>query len=328
MFVDEAKIYVKAGGGGNGCNSFYRDKWNRRGWPDGGKGGDGGDVIFVADTNVHTLLDFQFNQHFTATSGFHASSNNKTGHRGDDLIVRVPAGTLIKDAVNGFVLRDLEKPGDSAIIAKGGAGGRGNSRHLQSEPGSPGEERTVILELKLIADVGIVGYPNAGKSTFISRVSSARPKIANYPFTTKAPVLGVVRLYDSKSLVVAEIPGLIEGAHLGRGLGYRFLKHTERTKVLIHLVDAAATEGRSPLEDYSKLNRELKLYSKGLARKPQIVAMNKADLPDAAVNIKLFKKKFPRVKVYPVSALAGTGIKELFDAVYKKLKGTKRNAQL
>lgn len=323
MFIDEAKIYVKAGNGGDGCNSFYRDKWNRIGRPDGGPGGDGGDIIFDADGNVQTLLDFQYRQHVEANSGTHGSSNHKKGHRGSDLHVKVPAGTIIRDAETGLVLRDLVNIGDSVIAAKGGAGGRGNSRGRESKKGEQGEEKTLILELKLIADVGIVGHPNAGKSTLISKISSAHPKIANYPFTTKEPVLGVVRLYEDASLVVAEIPGLIEGAHEGRGLGDKFLKHIERTKVLIHLVDVAACEGRDPVDDYRSLNKELKAYSKELISKPQVVALNKIDMPDSKKNILKFKKTVSKVKAFPISAASGEGVKELLNAVYKKVKSLK-----
>jgi GTP-binding protein len=223
MFIDEARVYVKAGNGGDGCHSIYRDKWNRVGSPDGGPGGDGGDVIFEASSNVHTLLDFQYRQHHEAQRGLHGSSNHKKGHQGKDLRILVPPGTLIKDQATGLALRDLLKPGDSVIIARGGKGGRGNSRNHEREYGAPGEERTVVLELKIIADAGIVGYPNAGKSTLISAISSAHPKIAGYPFTTKEPVLGVVKVHEDALLVAAEIQGLIEGAHEGRGLGDRFL---------------------------------------------------------------------------------------------------------
>ncbi|HPM43173.1 MAG TPA: GTPase ObgE [Candidatus Omnitrophota bacterium] len=323
MFIDEAKIYVKAGDGGKGCHSFYRDKFNRIGRPDGGPGGDGGNIIFVADQNVQTLLDFRYQQHVRAPSGLHGSSNHKKGHRGADHFVKVPPGTIIKDAANGLVIRDLVTIGESVVVAKGGMGGHGNSRGRDASPGTPGEERTVLLELKLIADVGIIGYPNAGKSTLISRISSAHPKIANYPFTTKAPVLGVVKIYDDAHFVVAEIPGLIEGAHEGRGLGDRFLRHVERTKVLIHLVDIAACEGRDPLSDYKVLNHELSAYSKALAKKPQIAALNKIDVPDAKEYIKKFRKKFPKTKVFPISGVSGEGIKELLEAVYKKVKSAK-----
>ncbi len=321
MFIDEAKVYVKSGDGGDGCGSFYRDKFNRRGRPDGGDGGNGGDIIFEADENVQTLLDFQYRQHLKAESGANGSSNHKKGKRGEDLHVNVPAGTIIKDARTGLILRDLAKTGDWVIIAKGGKGGKGNSRNRPSEKGSSGEEKTLLLELKLIADVSLIGFPNAGKSTLISKISRARPKIANYPFTTKAPVLGVVRLYDEASFAVAEIPGLIEGAHLGRGLGDKFLRHIERTKVLIHLVDIAACDGRDPISDYKNLNTELKSYSKELIAKPQLVALNKADLLGAGENIKRFKNSFPRLKVFPISALTGEGLKTLLKEVHKKVKG-------
>lgn len=325
MFVDEVRIFVKAGGGGDGCHSFYRDRFIRgRGRPDGGDGGKGGDVVFTADNNIQTLLDFQYRQHFTAQRGDHGSSNHKNGKSGEDLRIKVPPGTLIKDAETGLVLRDLVKAGESVIIAKGGSGGKGNSRKRPAEPGSAGEEKTIRLELKLMADAGIVGYPNAGKSTLISRISSAHPKIASYPFTTKEPVLGVVRLHGESSFVVAEIPGLIEGAHQGRGLGDRFLKHVERTKVLIHLVDIAACEGRDPLDDYTTLNRELGSYSKELAKKPQVVGLNKCDLDTAEANIKRFKRAHPRCAAYAVSAATGKGLKELLTAVHKKLRHTER----
>jgi len=316
MFIDEAKIYVKAGAGGDGCNSFYRDKWKRLGRPDGGPGGEGGDIIFEADDNIHTLLDFQYRQHLEAESGAHGSSNHKKGRRGKDLHIKVPPGTIIKDAV-----------GDSVIIAKGGKGGRGNSKNRPSEKGSPGEAKTLVLELKLIADAGIIGYPNAGKSTLISRISSAHPRIASYPFTTKEPVLGVVKLYDDVAFVVAEIPGLIEGAHLGKGLGDKFLKHVERTKVLIHLVDIAACEGRDPVSDYKNLNKELESYSKELIARPQLVALNKVDMPVAKENIRKFKKAVPKIKVFPISACTGEGLNVLLEAAYKKVKSLKTYAE-
>ena len=324
MFVDEAKIYVKAGHGGDGCNSMFRDRSNRYGRPDGGEGGNGGDAVFVSDQNIHTLLDFQYRQHFEAASGLHGSSNHKKGRYGQALHIRVPPGTVIKDAKTGLLMRELVNPGDHVIIAKGGAGGHGNSRHRDAVPGAPGDERTVILELKLIADVGIVGYPNAGKSTLISRVSSAHPKIADYPFTTKAPVLGVVKLHEGVSLVVAEIPGLIEGAHLGKGLGDRFLRHVERTKVLIHLVDIAACDCRDPYKDYIKLNKELKLYSKELIKKPQFIALNKSDLEQSKANIKKFRKHIRGIRAYPISGVTGEGVKELLAAVHKKVNALKK----
>ncbi|MBI5123834.1 MAG: GTPase ObgE [Candidatus Omnitrophica bacterium] len=325
MFVDQAKINVKAGNGGDGCSSMYRDRYHRYGRPDGGYGGKGGDAIFEADVNTHTLLDFQYRQHFEAESGSHGSSNHKKGRCGQDLHIKVPPGTLIKDAGTGLILRELIEPGSKVIITKGGVGGRGNSRHRDALPGSPGEEKTVILELKLIADVGIVGYPNAGKSTFISKISSARPKIADYPFTTKAPVLGVVKIHEGAHFVVAEIPGLIEGAHLGKGLGDRFLRHVERTHTLIHLVDISAAEGRDPYKDYVSLNKELRLYSQALIKKEQFIALNKSDMESAKEFIKKFKKHLRAKKVFVISALTGEGVKELLSAVYKKVQAFRKN---
>jgi len=323
VFIDEARVYIKAGDGGDGCSSFYRDKYNRVGSPDGGPGGDGGDVVFLVDANVQTLLDFQYRQHHEAERGYHGSSTQKKGARGKDLVIKVPPGTLIKDSDTGLIIRDLVHIGDKVIVAKGGPGGRGNSRNHEATKGSAGQEKIILLELKLIADAGIIGYPNAGKSTLISKISSAHPKIANYPFTTKEPVLGVVRIHSEASMVVAEIPGLIEGAHEGRGLGDRFLRHIERTKILIHLVDISGFEGRDPVGDYKKLIFELKAYSKELAKKFQFIALNKIDNPGAEINIKKFRKAFPKKKVFPISALTGEGIKELLSAVYKKVKSLK-----
>lgn len=318
MFIDEARIYVKAGNGGDGCSSLYKDIYNRIGSPDGGPGGSGGNVVFVVDQNVQTLLDFQYRQHHEAERGYHGSSTHKKGARGKDLVIKVPPGTLIKDSDSGLVIRDLINIGDKVIVAKGGAGGRGNSRNHAATKGSPGQARTVRLELKLIADAGIIGYPNAGKSTLISRISSAHPKIAGYPFTTKEPVLGVVKIHEEASFVVAEIPGLIEGAHEGRGLGDKFLRHIERTRILIHMVDISAFEGRDPAQDYRKLNFELKAYSKELSKKFQFIALNKMDSPGAEIHLKKFKKAFPKKKVYPISAITGKGVRELLEAVYKK----------
>lgn len=320
MFVDQAKISVKAGNGGDGCNSTYRDLFCRRGRPDGGEGGKGADVVFVTDPNIHTLLDFQYRQHFVAESGGHGGSNHKKGRYGEDLYIKIPPGTIIKDAANGLVLRELVKNGEHVIIAKGGPGGRGNSRGRVAQYGFPGEEKLVLLELKMIADVGIVGFPNAGKSTLVARISSARPKIAGYPFTTKEPVLGVVKVHEGATFTAAEIPGLIEGAHMGKGLGDRFLRHVERTKVLIHLVDISGFEGRDPYKDYVALNKELKLYSKELAAKPQFIALNKIDMDNALTNVKKFRKHLRGKKVYPISAVTGEGVKELMGVIWKKIK--------
>lgn len=327
-FIDEAKIYVKAGDGGNGCSSLYRDRVNRIGTPDGGPGGDGGSVIIEADTNIQTLLDFQFQRHFKAESGKHGSSNHKKGHRGKDLRVLVPPGTLIRDADTGLVLRDLVKQGDHVIIAKGGNGGRGNSRAREALGGSPGEEKRLFLELKLIADIGIMGYPNAGKSTLISKITGARPKIASYPFTTKEPILGVVSLDDETRVLVADIPGLIEGAHRGRGLGHKFLRHIERTKFLIHLVDIAGTDCRDPYSDYINLNKELKEYSNDLNKKDQIIVLNKIDCPGAKAKVKKFKKEIAGKKTIEISALNGDGLDKLLKAVYKKVKTLEKDEKI
>jgi GTP-binding protein len=316
-FVDEAKIFVKAGNGGDGCSSIHRDKFNRRGRPDGGHGGKGGDIIMRVDPNVQTLLDFRYNRHFRAERGAHGGSNNKTGRNGEDLYIRIPPGTTVRDVETGLVLRELTRVGESVIVCRGGAGGKGNSRGREATRGEETAEKEVVLELRLIADAGIVGYPNAGKSTLISKISNARPKVAGYPFTTKDPVLGVVKYYDT-NFVVADIPGLIDGAHLGRGLGDRFLRHIERTKLLIHLIDVATLEGRSPYEDYKKLNRELRLYSPALGEKNQIIALNKIDMASEEV-IAALKKRF-RKKIYPISALTGEGVKELVSEVVKKLE--------
>ena len=325
MFIDETRVRVTAGSGGDGCNSFYKDRFHRgrKGRPNGGFGGDGGDVIFRADSNAHTLLDVQYRQHIEAASGTNGGSNHKKGSRGADTVVLVPPGTLIRDFSTGLVLRDLVNPGDWAIIAKGGAGGHGNSRGRESQKGAPGNEKEIRLELKLMADIGIVGYPNAGKSTLISKISSARPKIAEYPFTTKEPVLGVVRVYEGENLVVADIPGLIEGAHMGKGLGHKFLRHIERTKMLVHLIDISGRDGRDPYSDYIKLNKELKLYNEELGSKTQVLALNKIDEPESKKAVAAFRKHYGRKKIFPISAITGEGIKELLDEVHKKCKNTK-----
>jgi len=327
VFVDQAKIYLKAGNGGKGCHSTFYDRYHNNGQPDGGHGGKGADVVFMADANIQTLLDFQYRQHFEAESGTHGSSNHKKGRYGKDLVIKVPPGTIIKDAVSGLVLRELINCGDSVVIARGGPGGHGNSKNHPATIGIPGEEKRVILELKLIADVGIVGYPNAGKSTLISKISSAKPKIANYPFTTKVPVLGVVKIHGDEHMVFAEVPGLIEGAHLGKGLGDRFLRHVERTKTLVHLVDISGFEGRDPYRDYVNLNKELKLYSKELMKKPHVIALNKCDIEGAKDNVKKFKRRVPGKKVFVISAATGEGVKELLTAVYKNVKSLKKNVK-
>ncbi|MFH1753398.1 MAG: GTPase ObgE [Candidatus Omnitrophota bacterium] len=313
MFIDTTKIHLKAGNGGNGCNSFLKLKPNTRGRPNGGEGGDGGDVIFITDRNIQTLLDFQYKRHFKARPGSHGSSNHKKGSEGEDCIIRVPPGTVILDEETREILRDLDAPGQRVIVARGGKGGSANSRYRMAKEGGRGEEREVRLELKLIAAVGIVGYPNAGKSTLISSISKTHPKVASYPFTTKQPMLGVVTTGD-RDFVIADIPGLIKGAHEGRGLGHKFLRHVERTQVLVHLVDMAAVDCRDPVSDYLSLNEELGLYNKKLLKKPQIIACNKMDLPEARENIKAFREKVDK-EIYPISAMNREGLEELISAI-------------
>ncbi|MEW6101522.1 MAG: GTPase ObgE [Candidatus Omnitrophota bacterium] len=319
MFIDQATIYVRGGNGGAGCRSFYRDKFNRRGFPDGGDGGKGGDVIVRADRNLYTLLDFKYNRHFHAPNGGHGSGRNKKGKEAPPVVIKVPVGTVVLDKNSGCVLRDLKEDCEEFIVARGGKGGLGNS-HRGIEEATKGEacsEKVLLLDLKLIAEVGIVGFPNAGKSTLISKISNAHPEIASYPFTTKSPVLGVVRR-QGRQFVVADIPGLIEGSSKGRGLGDRFLRHIERTKVLIHLIDMAGTEGRDPASDFKAINNELKHYSREVSSKPQVIAANKMDLEPAVMNLEKFKRGVRR-KVYPISGLKAEGLEELIDAVAKKL---------
>ncbi|MGH7197390.1 MAG: Obg family GTPase CgtA [Candidatus Omnitrophota bacterium] len=309
MFVDEAVIICQAGHGGKGCNSLDRRN-PRRPRANGGDGGDGGSVIIEARPNIQTLLDFQMNRFFAAEGGGHGSSNDKTGFCGRDLAVGVPPGTEVIDHRTGELLKDLDTIGASVTACRGGAGGRGNNKKEAATPGDPGEEKEILLKLKLIADIGIVGFPNAGKSTLISRISNAKSKIAAYPFTTKNPMLGVVKFDDGQAKVVADIPGIIEGAHEGRGLGLEFLKHIERTRVLLHLIDFAAVDGRDPVSDFHGLNTELASYSRALADKPQILVANKMDVPQARENLKKFAKKVKK-EVFPISAATGEGVKEL-----------------
>jgi len=318
VFIDRGKIYVKAGDGGRGCNSLYRDKFTRKGIPDGGDGGRGADIVVRVDRNLYTLLDFQYKRHFIGKHGAHGSGKNKKGKNLPAIIIHVPPGTTIKDFGTGCLLRDLKEDGEEVIVAHGGRGGLGNGRRrMEATPGEPGEEKELVFDLKVIADVGVVGFPNAGKSTLISGISNAHPKIAAYPFTTKSPVLGVVNAQD-KTFTVADIPGLIEGSAEGRGLGDKFLRHVERTKILIHLIDMAGFEGRDPVKDYKTIKNELKKYSAEVAKKPQIIAANKMDLDGAWDNLERFKKA-TRKKVYPISALNREGLEELSEAVSKKL---------
>lgn len=317
MFIDTARISLKAGSGGRGCQSLYRDRIQRQGIPDGGTGGKGADIIIRADHNLLTLLDFQYRRHFFGANGGHGSGNRKKGKNAQDVVIRVPPGTIIKDASSGAILRDLDIDGEEVVVARGGQGGRGNSYHHDATPGIPGEEKVIELNLKLLADVGVVGFPNAGKSTLISAVSNAHPKVAAYPFTTTGPILGVVKGED-KNFVIADIPGLIPGASSGRGLGIQFLKHIERTKLLIHLIDMSGSDGRDPLQDYRDINLELKNYSRQVYKKPQIICANKMDLEAAQKNLQRFKKAVKKT-VYPVSALKKYGLEELIDALAKKI---------
>ncbi len=328
-FVDEVSIHVKAGDGGNGAVAWRREKFIPRGGPAGGDGGDGGDVVLVVDPQLATLLDYRYIREHKAKSGEQGRGSDQNGHAGGHIELRVPPGTLVRDAATGEVLADLAEPGQRVVAAKGGKGGLGNMNFATStnqaprfaEPGTPGEEKDLVLELKLLADVGIVGYPNAGKSTLISRISRARPRIADYPFTTLVPNLGMVQWRGEKTFVVADIPGLIEGAHAGAGLGHQFLRHVERCRVLVHLVDGAPQgEGRSPKADYDAINRELAHYSPALAGKPQIVAVNKIDVPEARkgaaeLNRALARRKRAPAHVLPISAVSGEGLDALLDAI-------------
>lgn len=330
MFYDRAKIYVKGGDGGNGCIAMRREKYVPFGGPWGGDGGRGGDVIFIADEGLNTLQDFRYKKHFKAERGGHGMGKNMNGSAGEDLTVRVPAGTVIREAETGRLIADLVEDGQQVIIAKGGRGGRGNVHFASgtnkapriAEKGEPGEELWVELELKLIADVGLIGFPNAGKSTFISMVSAAKPKIADYPFTTLVPNLGVVSAGDERSFVLADIPGLIEGASQGVGLGHEFLRHTERTRLLIHVVDTAGTEGRDPVEDIKTINRELELYDSRLAQRPQIIAANKMDItPQAEENLVRIKEEFSgQYEIFPISAATGQGLDKVIQRVVRLLE--------
>ncbi|MFH1655602.1 MAG: GTPase ObgE [Candidatus Omnitrophota bacterium] len=314
-FIDEAKIYIKAGNGGKGCKSFYRTRHLRHPRPDGGDGGRGGNLVIVADNKVHTLLDYKYRQHFRAENGGHGSGNGRKGREGQDCLIKVPCGSSISDFDSGHLLRDLEIDAQRLIVAKGGEGGQGNVTSRVVTEGKPGEERTVKLEVKLIADIGIVGFPNAGKSTLISCLTNAKPKIASYPFTTKAPVLGNLRI-DDTVITIADLPGLIEGAHEGKGLGDRFLKHVEKTRLLIHLVDISG-ENSSPIENYEAFNKELRFYSSLVASKQQIIVANKMDLADSKQHLRDFKKAVQK-RIYPVSALKKEGIDSLLKVIKEK----------
>ena len=332
MFVDEAKIRVKAGDGGNGCMAFRREKFVPRGGPSGGDGGRGGDVIMESSERHNTLVHFRFNPEYKAERGRHGEGSNKTGREGEGIVLKVPVGTIVYDELTGEVVHDFSHPDESVVVARGGRGGRGNAQFATSthqaprehEEGRPGEERELRLELKLLADIGLVGYPNAGKSTLISRISAARPKIANYPFTTLEPNLGVVAVGeppDDVSFVVADIPGLIEGASEGAGLGTQFLRHIERTRFLVHLVDVSDFSGRpDPVQDYEVITHELANFGAGLDTKPTIVVASKMDIAnkDKLAKLKRYCKR-KKLELYPLSAVTGEGIDELKWAMAKKL---------
>ena len=301
MFIDIAKIYIKSGDGGNGAVAFHREKYVAAGGPDGGDGGKGGSIIFEADSNMNTLMDFRYKRKYVARSGENGGKNKCSGANADDLIIKVPRGTLIKDAATGLIIKDMSDC-ERFVAAKGGNGGWGNQHFATptrqiprfAKPGEPGEEREIQLELKLIADVGLIGFPNVGKSTFLSVVSAAKPKIANYHFTTLVPNLGVVNAYEDKSFVLADIPGLIEGAAEGVGLGTSFLRHVDRCRLLIHVVDISQSEGRNPIEDFDAINKELKNHSQRLASLPQIVVGNKADITSDRGIVEQFEKYVAR----------------------------------
>jgi GTP-binding protein len=327
MFIDRAVIDVKGGDGGNGCMSFRREKFVPKGGPDGGDGGNGGDVIIVADENLSTLLDFQYRHQYFAQRGRHGEGSLRSGKRGGSLVVPVPVGAIVKDAGTGAILADLPHHGERLVAARGGKGGRGNARFATSrqraprraDPGGAGEARRLELELRLIADAGLVGFPNAGKSTLLTRVSAARPKIADYPFTTTEPYLGVVGLDDGRSFVLADLPGLIEGAHQGAGLGHTFLRHIARTRVLVHLIDLAS--GRDAVADFEAVNTELWLHDPSLQRRPMLVALNKIDLPMAHEVVASASEAIGRLgyRVFPVSAVTGEGLQTLMKAVADEL---------
>ena len=321
MFVDEVEIHVRAGDGGRGCLSFRREKYVPRGGPNGGDGGRGGSVILEADEGLGTLLDFRYRRHYAAPRGGHGEGSDRHGASGEDLVLRVPVGTTVREPQAGVLLGDLIVNGEHLEVARGGRGGRGNARFATStnraprraDPGEAGEERTLRLELRLLADVGVVGFPNAGKSTLVSRLSAARPKIADYPFTTLVPTLGLVRLDEGRSFVIADVPGLIPGAAEGKGLGLRFLRHLERTRLLVHLLDLDPATGRDPVEDWKTIQAELRAYSPELAARPQVIAANKIDLEGAAPRLKrvVAMGRRRRLPVFPLAARTGQGLAEL-----------------
>lgn len=331
LLIDYAKIHVKAGDGGNGCISFRREKYIPKGGPDGGDGGKGGDVIIRASRNLSTLLDYKYKTFYRAQNGEHGRGKNQHGKSGEDIILLVPCGTVVKDAQTRKIIADLVNDGDEVIVARGGKGGKGNARFATptnraprlAEKGEKGEEKEIELELKLIADVGLVGFPNVGKSTLISKISAAKPKIADYPFTTLQPNLGIVKYGEYKSFVVADMPGLIEGAHLGKGLGIQFLKHIERTKLLIIMIESTS---QNPVRDYQTLINEMRLFSQTLIEKPRIAAITKIDLADEKLRKELKSIKFEdNIPVTMISAITGEGLKELINLMWTELLKIRQN---
>lgn len=319
MFIDKVGINVKAGRGGNGCNSFYKPRGSKYKHPNGGSGGKGGDVYIVCDPNLATLLDFYYKKNFSAPSGKHGGSNKKLGKNGKSIYIKVPPGTIVKNATSGNVIKDICSSHDKVLVAKGGEGGKGNAFRSIAEPGKRGEELELELELKLIADVGLVGLPNAGKSTFLVSITNAKSKIASYPFTTKSPVLGSLKI-DNFDFIIADIPGLIEGAHKGRGLGDEFLRHVERTKLLIFMIDVSVSSLYSPFESYQQLIKELKLFKQNLIYKPRVIALNKIDQVDNRFDISKFAKLTKEELIYPISSITGEGVDKLITQIERLLK--------
>jgi len=327
MFIDRAEILIHAGAGGRGCSAMTRMPFHRYPRPIGGNGGDGGDVILLGDPQLSTLLDLQYRHEFRAERGAHGSGNNKTGKRGADVVVHLPLGTMVYEAATNALLRDLTRPFERVVLARGGRGGVGNTNAPQATPGQPGEERRLRLELKLIAEVGLIGVPNAGKSSLLARLSTARPKIAAYPFTTKTPVLGVVDAGQGRAFVACDIPGLIEGAHAGRGLGIQFLRHIERTRLLLHVVDLASVDGHDPLACVAQVNDELAAYNPVLAERPQLLVANKMDLPQAQEALAAFRAKVG-VPVFPISCATGAGLPTLIQAAWRRLQALQAAADV
>lgn len=331
MFIDSAKVFLKAGNGGNGIVSFHREKYVVKGGPDGGRGGNGGNIVFVGESGLTTLLDFHYKRKIVAPNGQNGMGNNMYGAKGESIYIKVPLGTVVTNLDTGKIVADITKHGQEVIVARGGRGGRGNSffansRHTTPdfcEKGEPGVEYNAGLELKVLADVGLVGFPSVGKSTLISAISAAKPKIAAYHFTTLNPHLGVVGAPDGRSFIVADLPGLIEGAHLGLGLGIQFLKHIERTRIIVHVIDMSASEGRDPVDDYKKINNELESYNLDLMKKPQIIVANKMDLPGAEENLQYFKEELGLEDVICISAATRQNLNELIYKIADKLDEVK-----